>query len=224
MTHLKSYVAPTSWNIRRKGVTFTTRPNPGAHPLALTMPIATLLKQLGFARITREAKRIVNDKAISIDGRVATDHRTGVGPMDSITIAPDYAYRCILDTKGRLVFTPINNADAKKKICKIVGKRTISGGKIQLNLTGGRAILADNKDYSVGDSLVIEVPSQKTLEHLPFATGNLAILMGGRHKGSIGTIATIEGDRAWIKTGEETIETLKKFTLVIGKDKPAVKL
>lgn len=221
MTHLKSYGAPTSWNIRRKESTFTTRPNPGAHPFERGLPINTLLKQLGVTKNTRETKRIINDKAIEVDGATVKDIHTNTGFMDTIHIKPDITIRCRLDTKGRLAFNNIPKAELNKKVCQITNKQTIKGGKVQLSLSGGRTILADNK-YKTGDSLLIEVPGQKIIDHFPLAKGNAVFLIGGRHIGTKGTITDIQGDRIWLNTDKGTIETLKEYTYVIGKDKPAI--
>lgn len=224
MTHLKTYRAPKSWSILRKENVFTARPNPGAHPLERAIPVSTLLKQLGIARITRETQRIINNKAITIDGKTAKDRHTGVGFMDIIHVEPDITLRCGLNKKGKLTFTNIPKDELTKKVCKIISKQTIKGGKIQLGLSSGRTILADNKDYTVGDSLLLEVPAQTIKDHFALKAGNTVFLIGGRHIGTTGTITDIKGDQVWVKTDKETLETHKDFTYVVGKNKSAITL
>ncbi len=222
--HLKSYAAPKSWTILRKVTKWIIRPNAGAHPLKRALPLGLLLKQLGFAQTSREAKIILNMKNVLVDGRVIKETHFGTGFMDTIQIKPKTALRCSIDQKGRLRFIDIPDTDLNKKICKIIGKITIRGGKIQLNLSDGRNILIDKDKYVVGDSLLLEVPSQKITDHFPIEKENTAFLIGGRHTGKIGIIDDVQGQRVWCTSGKEKIETLKDLTYVIGKNKPAVKI
>ncbi len=223
MSHLKSYAAPKSWTLLRKENKFVTCPKPGAHPLVYSIPIALLLKQTGDAKTTKEVKYIINEKAVIVDGKEIKDHRFPTGFMDSIHIKPKTFLRCTLDEKGRLKFITVPETELKKKLSKITGKTTVRKGKTQYNLSDGRNIISDKK-YAVGDSLLIETPSQKVIDHYPLTEGNLAFMLSGRHTATTGTIDKIEGDRIWFTSGKEKFETLKKFAFIIGKDKPAVKL
>ena len=220
--HLKRYAAPKSWVISRKTNKWIIRPQPGTHPITHSMPIGLILKNLECAKTTREAKKIINTKTVLVYNRTVKDVHFGVGFMDSIQIKPNIALRCTLDAKGRLQFIKIPETETNKKICKITGKHSVPKGKIQLNLSDGRNILVEKSNHAVGDSVVLELPSQKVAEHLPFDKGALVFLTGGKHTATTGTIEKIEGERIWLKAGK--IETLKQFAFVIGKDKPTVKL
>jgi len=222
--HLKAYNAPKSWTIPRKTTKWVIRPAAGAQPLEGALPIALLLKQTGCAQTSRETRKILNDKAVTVDGKVVKDGHFGVGFMDSIHIKPNIHLRGTLDAKGRLQFIPVPEAELSKKICKITGKHVLKGGKIQLNLSHSRNILAEKDTYATGDSLLIELPSQKIAGHFPLAKGSTVFLTSGKHTGLVGTVDDIQGARIWCTQGKEKIETLKKFAFVIGKDKPAVKL
>lgn len=223
MTHLKREVAPTSWTIARKEGTFTTKPHPGAHPQAQALPVGTLLKQLNYAKTTKEAKKIINQRALSVDARPVSDHHFSVGFMDLISVA-DTHFRCTLDRKGRLHFKDVPKTEQNKKISKIIGKHPLKKGKTQFNLSDGRNIITDNKDHKVGDSVMLELPGQKITAHYPLKEGSTAFLLGGRHKGAIITIKEIDGNTIKGTMEKEPVETLKQFTFVIGKDKPALTL
>ena len=220
--HLKAYAAPKSWTLLRKITKWVARPQQGVHPFERSLPVSLLLKQIGAAKTTKEAKKIVNSKAVKIDGKTIKNYHHSTGFMDSIQIQ-ETALRGSIDNKGRLKFLEITADETGKKICKIIGKTTVKKGKTQLNLSDGRNILAD-KAYATGDSILIEVPSQKILEHYPLAKGSTVFLTAGRHIGVTGTVDNIEGRRIWCKTGKEKIETLVDFAYVIGKDKPALKI
>lgn len=221
--HLKSVNAPKSWNIFRKVTKYMLRPLPGAHPLAQAMPVGLVIRTLQLAQTRREINVIINNRVVSVDGKVVTDQHANTGFLDVIHVKPSTTVRCVLDEKGRMMYKPIKEAEANKKLCRITGKRTTKGGKIQVTLQDGRNVLGD-KTYNVGDSLLIEIPSQKIVQHYALAPGNIAFLTEGKHTGKTGTIDKIEGDRIWCTIGKEKVETRKQFALVAGKDKPAITL
>ncbi|MBW2970215.1 30S ribosomal protein S4e [Candidatus Woesearchaeota archaeon] len=224
MSHLKTYAAPKSWNILRKTHKWILRPQPGAHPLEITIPVGLLLREKDFGKTRREIKQILNDKAVTIDGKIVKDLHYGVGFMDVITVKPNTILRCSIDQKGRLEFIEISKEEANKKLCKIIGKKTARGNKIQYSLSDGRNILAEKSQYKTGDALLIEVPSQKILEHIPLEKGISVFLTGGSNIRTIGTIQEIKGNKITLTKDKETIESDKKFALAIGKEKPAIKL
>ncbi len=224
MSHLKAYAAPKSWAVKRKTNKWILRPAPGTHPLQKAMPIGLLLKQLECACNTKETKIILNNKAVMVDGRIVKDLHFNIGFMDAIRIKPGINVRGALDKKGRLSFKKAPEGEMNKKICRITGKTTMPKGKIQLNLSDGRNITPETKNYTTGDSLLIEVPSQKIIEHLPLEKGSTAFLIGGRHTGSIVKIEEVKNEKVICKNAKNTIESLKKFAFVIGKDKPAIEL
>jgi small subunit ribosomal protein S4e len=222
--HLKAYNAPKSWTIPRKATKWVIRPQSGAHPLERSLPIALLLKQLGCGKTGREVKKILNQKVVMIDGMIVKDPHCGTGFMDSIHIKPNINLRCTLDEKGRLQFIDIPATETNKKICRITGKRVLKGNKIQLNLSSGRNIIMEKNTYAIGDSVLVDVPSQKITGHYPLAKGSTAFMLSGKHTSVVGVIDDIQGERLWFTKGKEKFETLKQFAFVVGKDKPVVKI
>lgn len=223
--HLKSIVAPKSWTLLRKATKYTTRPSPGAHSLARSLPVGLLLKQLGYAQTTREARKILNEKNVFVDGKVVKDRHFGVGFMDVVQLKDAKKnLRVSLDVKGRLIFIDITEAESGKKVCRIEGKTVVKGGKLQLNLSDGRNVLVDKDSYAVGDSIVLQLPEQKVSSHIALEKGSAVFLMAGRHLGKIGVVDNIEGDRLWFTADGEKCETLKKFGFAVGKEKAVVKL
>src|SRR3989344_3166892 len=141
--HLKAYAVPKSWTLLKKVNKWTARPLPGAHSFELSMPVSLLLRQFGFAKTTREIKNIINGKKVFVDGKVVKDHHHPIGFMDVVHVTPKTFVRGSLDQKGRLVFKDISQDESKKKVCKIVRKLSVAGGKIQLGLLDGRNILVE---------------------------------------------------------------------------------
>jgi len=183
--HLKRLAMPRSWPLPRKTTVWVTRPSPGAHTLEHCMPITLVLRDvLGMADTAREVRYILHNELAQVDGRVVKDTRRGVGLMDVLSVGDEH-FRCVLDHNGRLRYRPISAAEASWKVCRIDGKSTIKGGKTQLNLHDGRNILVDDAQaYNTGDSLKLNLPDQKILEHIRFGEGTRCFLIGGAHVGS----------------------------------------
>jgi small subunit ribosomal protein S4e len=221
--HLKRLNAPKSWIILRKTTKYISKPLPGAHSLLESMPVGLVLKQLGHAQTSSEAKKILNAHQILVDNKRVIDQKAPVGLLDSISLpGSNEYYRISFDTKGRLQFVPIPKNEAALKICKVVNKTSVSGGKVQLNLNDGRNLLADSKSANTGDTLVIQVPGQKVQTRLALEKGALIFLLGGKHIGTMGTLESVENDEITFKTNGQTIATAKKYALVVGKDKPVL--
>ncbi|RJU93190.1 MAG: 30S ribosomal protein S4e, partial [Candidatus Poseidoniales archaeon] len=174
----------------RKTTVWVTRPTPGAHSLEHCMPLTLVVRDmLGLAKSAREVRHILHNELAKVDGRVVKDTRRGVGIMDVLTLGEDN-YRCILDHNGRLRYRPISAKEAGWKVCRIEGKTTIKGGKTQLNLHDGRNIIVDDpKEYNTGDSLKLNLPDQKVLEHIRFGEGTRCYLIGGAHVGSTAEVS-----------------------------------
>lgn len=191
--HLKRLAAPHSWKIKRKGITFITRPKPGAHSFDEAISLNVILKDiLKYATTTREVKKIIANKEVIVDGLRRKEHRFMVGFMDVLTIPELKAhYRMLVNKKGELVLVKTDDKETKIKLCRIKNKSLV-GDKIQLNLFDGRNILVEKKtDYKIGDTLVIEVPSQKIVHHLKLERGAVVFISKGKKVGSIGRIDTL---------------------------------
>ena len=225
--HLKRLTAPRSWDIKRKSTVFVTRPKPGPHSYDEGVSLNIVLRDLlGYANTTKEVKKALNNNIILVDGIRRRDHRFIVGLMDVISIPKlKENYRILVNKKGKLVLIKIDEKEAKIKPCKIIGKTPIKG-KTQLNLFDGRNIIVEKEtDYKVGDSVVIEIPSQKILQHLKLENKAFVIITKGRRVGNTGKIENISRDEITCKTDSgEVIETKKRYVFVIGKEKPVIKI
>ena len=219
-SHIKRLVMPRSWPLTRKTNIWAQKPNPGGHNTEMCMPLGIVLRDvLGIAHNMREAKRILNSRNVSVDGRVETDRSRGVGLMDVLTVG-DYNYRCVLDTNGKLRYRSIAKKAAGSKICKVMGKTTIKGGKTQIHLHDGRNITVDDSPkYKSGDSLVISLPDQDVSSHIAMKKGALAYLTGGSHIGETAVIQSQEVKRS-SKPNETSFEefgTITDYVFVIAR-------
>ena len=229
--HIKRLTIPKSWKIPKKEAKWAVKVSPGKHSKDTSMPLGMVVRDmLGYADTMREARRIMGSRKILVDGRVEIDHKAPVGFMDVVSIPEtgEY-YRMLFDAKGRLALIQIDVERAKWKLVRINNKTYVRGGKVQLNLHDGRNIVIDrDKDvYRTGDVLKISIPEQKILRHIQLKEGNKAMVIGGSHGGSLGTIKKYEvmrGPESNRVSFEEGFDTIKDYVFVVGTDTPEVKV
>jgi small subunit ribosomal protein S4e len=221
-SHIKRLMMPRSWPLPRKTSVWVQKPDPCGHSIENCMPMGVILRDiLGVAHNRREAKKILHSRQIMVDGRVETALGRGVGLMDVLTVGGNN-YRCVLDTNGKLRYRPISAKKASSKICRVMGKTTISGGKTQLHLHDGRNLLFDsNPEYKSGDSVVISLPEQEIVSHHKFEEGALAYLTGGSHIGETADIRSYEIKRS-SKANETSFDnfgTISDYVFILGNSK-----
>lgn len=221
-SHMKRLTMPRSWPLARKTEIWVQKPNPGGHSDEMCMPLGLILRDvLGLAHSQREAKRMVATRKVLVDGRVETDAGRGVGLMDVLTVGEDN-FRCILDQNGKLRYRSISAKAAASKLCRVMGKTTISGGKTQIHLHDGRNIIVeDANQYNSGDSLVISLPDQEVSGHHAFGEGAQAYLTGGSHIGTTASVVSRDIKRS-TKANEVQFAdfgTVADYVFVIGADK-----
>ncbi len=215
--YLKRYAAPKSWHIARKSTKYITKPNPGAHSMEVGMSLGVVLRLLGQTATARETKKALMLQEVLVDGRRVRDPRFIVGLFDVITIAKEHVV-VLLDHLGRLAFRKIAADAAAKKVCRVDGKHPVKGGKLQLNLVDGRNILLEKDDYRVGDSVVLETPSQKIISHIPLTEGAHILLTGGRHVGSVGVVQSVADGVVTYVHGKDVLRTRPANTYAMPKE------
>ncbi len=223
--HLKRLSSPKTWPIKRKGITFISRPNPGPHPLALQLPITVLLRDvLGFVQSKKEVKFILHQKGCLIDGKYCYDDKRPIGLLDVLSLPKrKESFRVSINKKNKLIAVKINDKEASTKVCKITKKSSFKKNITHIGTNDGRSFrVEDAKKYSVGDSLLISLPNQKIIEHLPLEKKSTVMLWKGKHVGVTGVIDEVIGDQIIIKIGDGLFKTSKKFAIVIGKTKPVI--
>ena len=148
--------------------------------------------------------------------------------MDVITIPKmNLAYRMLLTDKGKLTLVPIDEAEAAWELCKIENKTVVKGGKIQLNLSGGRNIVLDKNDYKCGDSLKVAFDGQKVMEHYPLQDGSVVFIKEGSQAGAVKTVKSLEtvrGSASNLVMFTDGSETVARNCFVIGTQTAAIKL
>lgn len=228
--HLKRSEMPPYWGLGVKERTFAVSPR-GPHTKSRSIPLRVVIRDLLKAAGTgREAKQALAQGKVLVDKKVRKDHAFGVGLMDLVEI-PDLkaCYRVDVAPAGLLLKEVPQEGN---KVCKVIGKTVVRGGKEQLHLHDGRNLLG-GKGVAPGDSLLISLPDQKVLAHYPFRSGAEALIVGGKNRGARGTILSVAGRRymneqatATLRVEGREVQTLRGYIFVVGeggKASPAVK-
>jgi len=224
--HLKRMNAPKTWDMKRHGSKWVTRPLPGQSSLELGLPLNLVLRNyLQMAKTNHEVKYLLNNQEIKVDHTRRKELRFITGFMDTISIPLlKQNFRMLINKKGKLYLIPITDTESTIKPCKIIGKSLI-GKRTQINLYDGKNIFVDKDSYKVGDSLVLELPSKKIKDILKLDKGSFIFLFKGKHRGDSGVVEKVGKDTLTYKNkSNDIIQTKKQYAFVIGKDKPVIKI
>ena len=231
--HLKRMVAPKSWGISRKTNKFITKPSPGPHN-ANALPAGVWLRDhMAFARTKKEAKQILRQRDMIVNGRPCRHFDMGIGIFDIIALPKiNKYYRMVRDRSGKHKTIEITEAESQSRLAKITNKTLLKSGITQLNLRDGSNLIGDNS-YKTRDSIEISLKSGesgKILDHFPFAVGNVAMVVDGKHSGKVGKIKEIipvfgsVPNRVILVDLETEIEfeTIDHYTIMVGREQSAV--
>jgi small subunit ribosomal protein S4e len=228
---LKRLAAPRVLRLRRKNQKLTIRAVPGPHPLELAIPLGLVIRDyLGLCDTYKEARKIVSNGDILVDGVKRKNFKFPCGLMDVISIPKMRKnIRILFDRNGKLTLVPISESDAEWKLCRIQNKTIVKGKKVQLNLHDGKNKLVEKDEYKTGDVLKISFKENKIDEVYKFDKGTVSMIIGGTHIGEIANIEEIQivasskPNLAKMK-GEKEFSTIAEHVFPIGKTKPAILL
>jgi len=229
--HLKRLNAPRTLRIHRKEETWTVRPSPGPHPLEQSIPLVLLIRDyLKLVDNLREAKRIITDGEVLVDGVKRKSHKFPCGLMDVISIPKlKKDYRILFDKRGKLTLVPTSSKDATWKLFRIENKTIVKGKQIQLNLHDGSNKIVKKDEYKTGDVLKITFKDKNISETYKFENGAVSIIIGGSHIGEVANIKDVEiissskPNVAKMK-GTTDFSTIQEYVFPIGKTKPVIEL
>lgn len=225
--HMKRLTMPKTWAIPKKAHVWATKQIAGAHSVESSMPASVVLRDmLKVCDTAKEAKKIVAARDLVVNGKAIKDAKAPIGLMDVVSLPKMGSnYRVLLTGKGKLTFVPISEDDAKWILCRIENKTRVAGGKIQLNLSGGRNILLDSNNYSTGDSVKVNLADNTIVDSYPLAENAVVLVISGRH---IGAVNTVDKYVVVNRPTENTVvfknntETVKKNIFVVGTGKSEI--
>ncbi len=226
--HQKRVASPISWPITKKTHAWVIGANAGAHSKETGIPLLVVVRDmLKIANNSREAKRIINEGNVYVDGIARTNYKYITGLFDIISLPGlNVYYRILLDVNNR--FKLFNESPDAKKLCRINNKTIVRKGTVQLNLHDGNNIIASN-EYNTFDMIMLSLPDRKIIKQIGYKPGNLALIVGGEHSGEIGKIKQIRkvrssGANMVVLSNEKDFETIEDYVFVIGETTPEIKV
>ncbi len=232
--HLKRKPAPKFWRIHRKEYVWAVKPKPGPHSTEHSLPLTLVIRDiLGFAKTRKEAKTIIAQGKVLVNGKVRREDTFPVGLMDVISIPEAEAnYRILSHEKGFILHS-IEKDEAAFRLCRIESKTVVNSGNVQLNLHDGANKLiqvADPKNpvedaYKSLDVIKVAIPSSEIIGQIKLAKGATALIIGGKNRGTYGKIVDIEEavgkkQRLLLTTIEDAtnarLQTIVDFVFAVG--------
>ena len=191
MKHVKIQKAPKSWPIGRKKSKFVVKPSSN---LKNGISLLTVLREiLGIVQNRKEAKKIIQEKKVFVNGVLAKDERMGLSLFDIISIPQmKKDYKITILENGK--FSAVETKESSTKISKITNKTKIKGNKTQLNLSDGMNIISDIK-CKTNDSLVISLKDRKIEKCLELKEGKEAMVYAGKHIGETGVVKKLDFEK-----------------------------
>ena len=229
--HLKRLNAPRTLRIHRKEETWTVRTSSGPHPLEGSIPLGLLVRDyLKLVDNLREAKRIISNGEVLVDGIKRKSHKFPCGLMDVISIPKiKKDFRILFDKRGKLTLVPTASKDATWKLCRIENKTIVKGKQIQLNLHDGMNKIVKKDEYKTGDVLKITFKDKNISDTYKYEKGAVSLIIGGSHIGEVANIQDVEiiptskPNLAKMK-GTTDFSTIQEYVFPIGKTKPVIEL
>ena len=222
--HLKRMAASSALRVSRKSHRYLNKPDSGRHPASASMSMLVLLRD--YLKLTgnrREAKKVLSAGDVLVDGLAHRSEGFPLGLMDVVAIPKLKAFYRISIVKGKLDPVAITEAEAKTKLCRIVGKKIIKGGKVQLAFHDGRTHVIEREEdqFSLGDTVKFAIPAQKMDGFLKLEKGARCYIYSGRHAGMIAVLSDIlerpgsASTEVKLKADGAEIITRKSYLLVV---------
>jgi len=188
--HLQRLAAPKHWMLDKLSGAFAPRPSTGPHKMRECLPLIIFLRnRLKYALTGNEAKKIVKQKLIKVDGKVRTDVTYPTGFMDVISIEKTgELFRLVFDVKGRYAVHRISEQEAKFKLCKVRRLAVAPKGVPYAVTHDGRTIRYPHPDIGLHDTVVVDIATGKITDFIKFDTGNKVMITGGHNVGRVGLI------------------------------------
>jgi len=188
--HLKRLAAPRTWMLDKLTGVFAPRPSTGPHKLRECLPLIIFIRnRLKYALTYDEAKKIMKQRLIKVDGKVRTDMTYPAGFMDVISIEKTGEFfRLVYDVKGRYTVHRIGKQEAEYKLCKVRKLSMGQKGVPFLVTHDGRTIRYPDPLVKANDTIKLNIASGKIEDYVKFDSGNLCMVTGGHNLGRVGIV------------------------------------
>lgn len=199
--HMKRMAAPSSWMLDKLSGVWAPKPSAGPHKQRECLPLMVLLRnRLKYALTFNEAKMILVQRLLKVDGKIRTDHTYPAGLMDVVEIEKTKEhFRLLYDTKGRFVLHKISPEEAKYKLLRVKAVEKGRKGVTHCVTHDGRTVRFPHPNVKINDTIKFNLVTGQIDEeapgapnHLKFESGNLCMIIGGNNIGRVGILNHVE--------------------------------
>ncbi|MGV8152091.1 MAG: hypothetical protein ACP5OG_03345 [Candidatus Nanoarchaeia archaeon] len=187
--HLKRNNAPKFWAVPRKGTKYLAVP---MHNEKKAIPLVIASRDIiKIVKNAKELKKILNEKQVAVNNRIVRELNYPVSLFDVITfIGEKKNYKAIISKSKKLEFVEISDKEKLARAFKVINKKIIGKGKVQLNLDFGKNIISNEK-VSTGDTVIVNMQDNSIIKVIPLEKSRTAYVMSGAHRGKEGKISEI---------------------------------
>jgi small subunit ribosomal protein S4e len=239
---LKRKPAPRFWPIHRKEFQWIVKPSPGPHSLEKCLPLSVVLRDIfSIAETRKEAKTIVAQEKIYVDGKARRKDDFPVGLMDVISMPAANKFYRVMPTHKGLSPIQISKEDASFKLLRVedqtIGRNGVvqfafhDGSNMRVKMEGPKN--SSSVSFSTFDILKVSLPDKQIINSLKTREGNFAVITGGKNIGKHGKIMEIEKTEAKKRRNALVIvedeagnryQTILDFVFSIGENAPLITL
>jgi len=219
MSKTKSISSPKTWAIKRKTNKFVVTARPGPHSKKNSLPLLIILRDiLKYGETSKEVRTILNNRIVSVDGRIVRDHAFPVGFMDILSVGNEN-FIVLADHHGT-VLKKIKKTG--EKLEKVKRKTVLKKGKIQITFHDGRNIVLDKTKLKTGDVVVFDLKEKKIKEEIYLQKGSEAFIMLGKKTGKktkINDIINVRGpqsNKVLVKVDDQEMLIPKDYVFVVS--------
>lgn len=192
--------------IQRKGTKYVARAR--SHVSDSVTVVFAVREILKLARTMKEVKKMVHEKILKINHRPVNDCRESIKLFNILEAGK--SFRLSILPTGKFYLEEIK--DTKLRLCKVVSRKLIKSGLIQLNMHDGTNVISKDK-IKVGDSVYLD-SSNKISKHIPLDKGSDVFVISGKYSGKKGKITSIENNNISVKF-EDSNTNIDKSQVVV---------
>lgn len=188
--HMKRMAAPSHWMLDKLTGVWAPKPSAGPHKQRECLPLIILLRnRLKYALNYREAKAILIQRLVKVDGKVRTDHTYPSGFQDVISLEKTKEhFRMLYDCKGRFAVHQITAEEAQYKLLAVKSVEKGNKGVTHCVTHDGRTIRFPHPDIKAHDTIKFDYNTGKIEDFAKFEHGNVCMLTGGNNIGRVGVM------------------------------------
>lgn len=204
------------WPVPRKGNKYLAL---SIHHKKSSIPLIVVIRDiLKLVRTKKELKKIIKEKQIKINGKEIQKTNYPLMIFDILSLPKQNKnYKVGLGKNNKFVFNETSDNDSISKVIKVIGKKLLKNGKVQINLSDGRNLITKDK-IDIGNSVIYNFKDNKIEKTIKLEKGNYGFVIKGKHAGISGKIDDI------LNRGGKKLAVIKEEVSSLSKDNEKKKI